>query len=411
MKIHIFNTASGVPGRRRTCRYNRLIIGGMAAVIVMSTFASLPEAWAGTLTAGDLLIYRVGNGTETLSNTGNSVFLDEYTPTGSLVQSIAVPNSGATPLIASGTAGSEGLLNYNNGYVTLTGYGRAVGGTGSVVTTTSAAVPREAAIYGTNGTQLSITGLTDWASGNNPRQRRDRRWCQPVPWWSDRRCADWKYTVGATTSTQVNASGTTNVRDVNIFAGTTYFSLSSTTANVSGIYAVAPGGTQTQIVATSSVAGSSAAGNSPYQFAFAQLNSTSTGADTLYIADTNLNGIEKYSLVGGTWTATGTITGVTGAVGLSLSTTTVGSTTTVNLYATNASGLFSAADTTGYDGTVSGAATSIATVGTNEAFRGVAFETVVAPVPEPTTVLGGVLLIGAAGWSQRRRLLGLSLAA
>ena len=26
------------------------------------------------------------------------------------------------------------------------------------------------------------------------------------------------------------------------------------------------------------------------------------------------------------------------------------------------------------------------------------------PVPEPSTVLGGILLIGAAGWSQRRRL-------
>src|SRR5215470_7266685 len=58
-------------------------------------------------TAGDVVIYRVGDGSGSLVNTGNAVFLDEYTPSGTLVQSVALPTtaSGANKqLIASGTA-------------------------------------------------------------------------------------------------------------------------------------------------------------------------------------------------------------------------------------------------------------------------------------------------------------------
>src|SRR4051812_36707728 len=64
-------------------------------------------------TPGDLVIYRVGTGTGSLVNTGNAVFLDEYTTAGALVQSVAMPTTASgsnKPLIASGTATSEGLL-------------------------------------------------------------------------------------------------------------------------------------------------------------------------------------------------------------------------------------------------------------------------------------------------------------
>src|SRR4051812_26897120 len=42
---------------------------------------------------GDLLIYRVGDGSVSLTNGGNPIFLDEYTPSGTLVQSIEMPFS------------------------------------------------------------------------------------------------------------------------------------------------------------------------------------------------------------------------------------------------------------------------------------------------------------------------------
>ena len=41
----------------------------------------------------------------------------------------------------------------------------------------------------------------------------------------------------------------------------------------------------------------------------------------------------------------------------------------------------------------------------NISFGSTAGETLtVTPVPEPATVFGGLLLVGALGWSQRRRL-------
>src|SRR5947207_15983523 len=63
---------------------------------------------------GDLVIYRVGTGAAALTSASTPVFLDEYTTSGSLVQSIALPTSsgsGSTPnpLTSSGTATSEGL--------------------------------------------------------------------------------------------------------------------------------------------------------------------------------------------------------------------------------------------------------------------------------------------------------------
>ena len=63
-------------------------------------------------TPGNLVIYRVGDGTSPLAGTGNPVFLDEYTTAGTLVQSIPMPTTvvGANRrLVAGGTATSEGL--------------------------------------------------------------------------------------------------------------------------------------------------------------------------------------------------------------------------------------------------------------------------------------------------------------
>src|SRR2546428_816309 len=53
------------------------------------TTPSRPHA---AFTPGDLVIYRVGDGTTgSLASTGSPVFLDEYTTLGVLVQSIPVP--------------------------------------------------------------------------------------------------------------------------------------------------------------------------------------------------------------------------------------------------------------------------------------------------------------------------------
>src|SRR5262245_66463095 len=125
-------------------------------------------------TAGDLVIYRVGSGTGSLVNTGNPVFLDEYTPAGTLVQSVALPTtaSGAQKqLIASGTATSEGLLTRSTDgqYLVLTGYAADLGGAVNLPTSTSAKINRTVGRVSFAGSIDTSSAFTDVASGSNPR--------------------------------------------------------------------------------------------------------------------------------------------------------------------------------------------------------------------------------------------------
>ena len=63
---------------------------------------------------------RLGNGSQTLLNSGNTLFLDQYTTTGGFVGSAAIPDNGTNALIVSGTAGSEGGLTRSADRTTLT---------------------------------------------------------------------------------------------------------------------------------------------------------------------------------------------------------------------------------------------------------------------------------------------------
>src|SRR5262245_31739740 len=90
---------------------------------------------------GDILIYRVGDGSVALTNGGNPIFLDEYTPAGVLVQSIEMPfstNAGDTqgnppvtsppptphPIVNACSATPSGVitLSQDGRYLTFTGY-------------------------------------------------------------------------------------------------------------------------------------------------------------------------------------------------------------------------------------------------------------------------------------------------
>jgi hypothetical protein len=114
---------------------------------------------------------------------------------------------------------------------------------------------------------------------------------------------------------------------------------------------------------------------SPYAFYFADLDTATPGLDVLYVADDSV-GVTKYSLVGGSWTANGTIgtaetyRGITGSVTAS----------GVVLYATRKGGsaatgggeLVSLVDSSGYGGAFAGTPTLLATAAANTAFRGIA---------------------------------------
>src|SRR6476620_6392333 len=94
------------------------LLAGASVLAVASLSNAAPIA------PGDLLIYRAGNG-ESLVNTGNAVFIDEYTRAGVLVQSIPMPtvaNGAQQALYSPGNSSSEGLLTRtsDSNYVMLT---------------------------------------------------------------------------------------------------------------------------------------------------------------------------------------------------------------------------------------------------------------------------------------------------
>src|SRR5205814_1299976 len=113
---------------------------------------------------------------------------------------------------------------------------------------------------------------------------------------------------------------------------------------------------------------------SPNEFFFADLSAGVPGVDTLYVADDSPGTIQKYSLSGGSWVANGSVT-ATAVRGLTAS---VQGTTVTLFGATGGTGstgggsLYKFVDSTGYNVSISGIATTIATAGTNKAFRGVA---------------------------------------
>ena len=117
-------------------KLRRVALAATAAFLLTSSVI-----FAGAFTPGNIVIYRVGDGVAALGSTGTAVFLDEYTPSGVLVQSVAMPTTGASGrLVASGTATTEGFLtrSQDGRYLAVPGYDAAIG----IAVTASTTVPR-----------------------------------------------------------------------------------------------------------------------------------------------------------------------------------------------------------------------------------------------------------------------------
>src|SRR5207237_3896343 len=101
------------------------------------------------------------------------VFLDEYTPTGTLVQSIAMPRSTSglnKRLTASGTATSEGFLTLSadGRYIVLTGYDANIGSF-NIPATQSSTNNRVIGRVDASGNIDTSTGLNSAFNTGNPR--------------------------------------------------------------------------------------------------------------------------------------------------------------------------------------------------------------------------------------------------
>jgi hypothetical protein len=360
-------------------------VGGLLAIVAGGAVAILPVGAASasgspSFTPGDVVVYRVGDGTAGLSSAAAPVFLDEYSSSGSLVQSVAFPTSTSgsnNALVASGSATSEGelTLSADSRYLMATGYDTAVG-TAAVSGTAAATTPRTIGRVDADDDVDTSTALTDFADGNNPRSAASS---DGTNIWLGGAAGGVRYTtLGSSTSTAVTSSTDKNVRQVSIFDGQLYASADPTKAGVD----VGTVGSGLPTSGSFTVANLPFASPpvEPYQYSLLTLGSGS-GPDTIYVADNSASAIEKFSLVSGSWVSEGSVA-VPDVIGVTAN----DSDGTVLLFATSSGSsgtngtLYSITDTSGAAATMTGSAETIASAPSGEAFRGVAFA--------PGTVIG-----------------------
>ncbi|MFY9344307.1 MAG: hypothetical protein WAT39_17580 [Planctomycetota bacterium] len=262
-------------------------------------FATLLAAAAtAQITPGNLVVVRVGDGSAALTSASTAAFLDEYTSSGALVQSIPLPTAPAganLPATVAGSATSEGFLTQSSDgrYLVCTGYAAGTG-VAAIAGTTSAATPRVIARIALNGTIDSSTSINNLFSAGNIRSATTEDGSQF--WAAGSNSGVVLAPMAGTTGTQISTT-VTNLRVLSVTAGQLYTSSGSgtTTRCVSTVGTGAPT-TSGQVITilngmTSGVA-------SPYDYWFADAN-------TLYVADDRLSalgGIQKWTQAAGTWT-------------------------------------------------------------------------------------------------------------
>ncbi|HVM47988.1 MAG TPA: hypothetical protein VMU04_08170 [Candidatus Acidoferrum sp.] len=320
-------------------------------------------------TTRDLAVVRIGDGSGTLSSAGTAVFVDEFSPSGGLVQSIALPTNGSSAFVTSGSASSEGALmrSPDASVLCLAGYSTNAG-TASIAGTASASVPRAAATLNAGGI-FSIAAITTTQfSGNNLRSAATDG---ANDFWAGGAVSGVCY-LGTTAAAATIQSTLANTRVVNIFNGNLYFT--SAAGGGLGLYSldglpVAPSAVSTNIL--------TGTGSSPYGFA---LNPAGTVA---YIADDRAiasgGGIQKWTNSGGAWSLAYTLGTGAGSTNGARGLTADFSGANAVIYATTTESstnrLIAVADTGS-----TAVATTLATAAANTVFRGVAFTPESAPV-------------------------------
>ena len=374
---------------------NQKLFAVAFAVISSST----AFAGAGSFTLGDLVVSQVGlDGSGTaLSSASTAVVLKEWSISGNAFSgyNVFMPTSVAgsnRALTASGTAASEGhlTLSANGAYLTYGGYDAAVG-VASIAGTTSVSVNRVVGRVFFNGAIDTTTAMNTYSAGNiRSAVSNDGN----QVWAAGSNTGQVYADLGGANLATVSST-TTNSRVINIFnsgsGNELYYSTSGSTT--SGVYRIS-GGLATVSGSTGSfvfsTVGSGTGTASPYDFWFRDAN-------TCYVADdrtvANGGGLQKWEFVSGSWSRTYTLNtsltaGLRGLTGRVVS----GNT---ELYATSAD---TATKLVGIVDTGAGSSFStLATAGTNTAFRGVEF----APVPEPATIVA--FSIGLAALLRRRK--------
>ncbi|WP_124033448.1 CHRD domain-containing protein [Herpetosiphon llansteffanensis] len=314
-------------------------------------------------TPGNIVVVRLGTGASAISSAATAVFLDEYTPSGLLVQSIGLPsNLSGNPrrLTMAGTSTSEGSLSLasDGQSLLLAGYDADAGVT-NIAATNSATTNR---VVG----RVSLGGIIDLSNTVN-----DAYSTNNIRGATGTGSNIWSVGTGSPGGVRyLNGLGTTttlitptNTRVAHTFGGNLYFS--ANTGAIRGVYQIGTGLPTTGGQSISQIASATSA----YGFVFLDREPSVAGVDTLYVADDMAN-LRKFSFNGTTWVLQGvwatpsTAFHVTahdnGASG-------------VDLYLTRAGNTISKlTDTAAYNQPINAASLQpIASAATNTAFRGI----------------------------------------
>jgi hypothetical protein len=270
---------------------------GSYAAVVAGTYGALTSATVEVIVAppqttffpSNLVVLRVGDGVQTLTNSGNTLFLDQFASNGAYVSTMALPDSGAQALLISGVATSEG-------YMTLSGDGRllAVAGystnrgelTGSLSSSTN--VPRVIGTIDGAGNYTLAASTSVQYSGDNLRAAATDG--QNNFWGAGSGGGTWYF--GNTAAAGLVQSNVANCRVIHVINGDLIFSTQSGTAN--GLYSL---GGLPKTTAATNLLFSTGVPSAPEDFAI------NAETNLAYVADDSGNGgIQRWQLEGGSWT-------------------------------------------------------------------------------------------------------------
>jgi hypothetical protein len=368
---------------------------GNYAVVVSSSFGAVTSATTiviiapaqTTLFPSNLAVLRLGDGAQVLTNSGNTLFLDQFTPNGAYVSTMALPDSGASALLISGVASSEG-------YMTLSGDGRwlAVAGynvnrgvvTKSLSSSVSAAVPRViGTIDGAGHYTLAVSTSVEYSADNLRAGATDG---SNNFWGAGSADGTWYFgNAAAAASVQTNVA---NCRVVNVVNGGLVF---STQSGVPGLYSLSGLPYTTTLTNLLFATGLS---SSPEDFAINAENNLAYVAD-----DSSAGGIQCWQFSGGTWSHAYTLgSGVSGVGVRSLTVAFSGNYPVIYAITAEAANnrLISINDTG--PGSL---AVTLASCPSNEWFRAVKFAPALTSLPAPElsapTLVAGQLSFNVAG--------------
>jgi hypothetical protein len=368
---------------RRKC----ILLGITTCFVVSGLFSQIP------FKSGNIVVSRIGDGSIPLSNASAPVFLDEYTPSGTLIQSIPMPTSanGANKTFTlegfSADLGElTGLLNLspNGQWISAAGFDAPLL-TPNTFLQTDANINRTIGIIDYNGSVNTATSLSD---------------------------ADLGYPFAATTSNNsdlwicyksgINYAVKGNSTSTNLISSTLYRyvnisnnQLFSTVLN-GAIRSIGTGLPTSGSPSTITLPGISTASLVTNQFFFADLDANIPGNDVVYLTHQIL-GLKKYSFDGASWVDKGVIGGDSddylGITGVVVGTTvTLYCTRNINVNSPNGGGeLVVLTDASGQNGSFTGTPVGIKSASFQTAIRGV----VMAPQPLSISLSTKAFLQGA----------------